>query len=143
MPIIFSTLTSPNTYTLYKESESNVSQQLGSVTINGGANSVNRKNLQTPRGVATTVTDEQLELLMGNEVFRLHKVNGFITIDAAKDARDADEVAAQMTGRDESAPLVDSDYEEGQAPIVNKDEAVEVAVVTPSTPAPRRTRGSN
>lgn len=140
MPIVFSTLTSANEYVLYKEGESNVSQRLGSVVINGGANNVNRKNLETPRGVATIVTDQQLELLMVNETFLLHKENGFISIDTAKDARDTDKAASGMEARDDSAPLTEGDYEEGKAPVVNKDDST-TAPVVPSTPAPRGRRG--
>lgn len=142
MPIVFSTLTSPNEYVTYKDGGArDVAQIAHRVVIKGGANNVDRRNLQTPRGVATEVTDNDLEHLMQNQVFQLHLKNGFITVDAAKDARDADQVATVMEGRDDSAPEVPQDFAEGQEPIVNKDESVEVPVVPP-TPAPRR-RGSN
>ena len=143
MPIVFSTLTRPNEYVTYKEGTAReISQVAHRVTIKGGANNVDKRNLLTPRGVATTISDEDLEHLMQNQVFQLHMKNGFITVDAAKDPRDADEVATVMEGRDDSAPEVPQDFAEGEEPIVNKDESVEVPVITPSTPAPRR-RGGN
>lgn len=138
MPVIFSTLTAANEYRFYKPGNDRSPAIVEhSVVIGGGANNVNRRNLITPRGVATTVSDEDLEYLKQNEVFQLHMKNGFITIDAAKDERDADKVAADMEGRSPDAPTVDADYEEGQEPFVNKDGDNPV-VVTEAAPTPRR-----
>lgn len=41
-------------------------------------------------------------MLESSHVFRLHKENGFITVEKYKE--DADLIAANMTGRDASAP---------------------------------------
>lgn len=84
------------------------------------------KHMVTPRGVVTEVTPEELAELRNNEVFKLHLSNGFLQISEAK--TDVEKAAADMTGRDQSAPIVEQD-EEMPAP------ATEIA------DAPRRGRG--
>lgn len=84
---VYSTLSNDNNY--------------DGVLIAGKAN-VATKNLITPMGVMTKVDDSTLKHLEGNHVFQLHKKNGFITVEKYKE--DADQVAADMTGRDSSAP---------------------------------------
>lgn len=73
----------------------------GSVLINGKANIAN-KNVITPLGVATRLTSAQLDEAKSFPVFELHAKNGFLAIEKFKE--DADLVAANMTGRDASAP---------------------------------------
>jgi hypothetical protein len=112
MPYIASTLTTDVLYTEYhtagKDGGSNTPAR--SVLIKGGAN-VTRKNLETPDGVITTVSDDDLELLKGNEIFQLHEKNGFIKV--LKSSTTGSKAAKDMTKKDESAPLVDSDYKKG------------------------------
>ena len=84
---VYSTLSNDNTY--------------GGVFIAGKANVAN-KNIVTPLGMATKVDDSALSVLESSHVFRLHKENGFITVETYKE--DADLIAANMTGRDASAP---------------------------------------
>ena len=76
------------------------------VHINGGAGVANER-LITPRGVVTEITEEQAQYLRENKVFQLHEENGFVQISAA--LVDGDIAAADMQGRDNSAPLVDED----------------------------------
>jgi hypothetical protein len=82
-----------------------------SVFIKGGAN-VADKRLLTPRGVVTKITEEDLAALeqsSGEEgVWATHKRNGFITTSTSKG--DPEVVAADMTTRDQAAPLVDEDF---------------------------------
>lgn len=85
-----------------------------SVTIGGGAGVAN-KRFVTPRGVITPVTREEAEFLEGHYLFQLHKANGYVQILDSKPS-DPDEVAADMTGRDNSAPIVPQDYKEDEAP---------------------------
>lgn len=84
---VYSTLSNDNKY--------------GSVLINGKANVAN-KNVITPLGVVTRITDAQLEECKSYPVFHKHKENGFLTVEKYKE--DADLVASDMTGRDASAP---------------------------------------
>ena len=75
--------------------------EAGTIRIAGKANVAN-SNIITPRGMATKVTAEQYAALQKNHVFALQKENGFLTAENHKE--DADKVAANMQGRDKSAP---------------------------------------
>lgn len=122
---IYSTLTADQIYTSYKTSPNGVPTATSKVLINGGANLMT-KHMVTPRGVVTEVTPEELAELRTNEVFKLHLSNGFLQISEAK--TDVEKAAADMTGRDQSAPIVEQD-EEMPVP------------ATESADAPRRGRG--
>lgn len=113
---IYSTLSNDQRYATYRTAERGVPQVASSVFIAGKAN-VTNKHFITPRGVATEVTAEQLAELRTNEVFKLHEKNGFVTVSEKK--QDAEKVAASMTGRDASAPLVEQDFAEDKAPVTN------------------------
>lgn len=138
MPLLFSTMTGAVTYTDWKLSPGGLSIAGASVTIKGGANVADRKTIITPRGIGTSVTDAELAFLETDPTFKMHKKNGFITIDSVADIRDADLAAADMEGRDDSAPDVEQDYlAEGQKPptVVNT-----VQIETPPPTGTRRTR---
>ena len=118
---VFSTLSNDQSYVSHEATPAGLQVEKGAILVKGGANVAN-KNIITPRGVATKVTAEQLEQLRANYVFQQHEKNGFITISDKKE--DADVVAADMKGRDESAPLVDQDFKkEEQAPKTNSRKA--------------------
>lgn len=108
MPFIYSTLSNDNVYVQYAEQKSNnlAPVAVGSIYIAGKANITN-KNLLTPKGVVTEVTEAQLKDLELSEVFNIHVKNGFITVDKSK--KDADKVAKDMTAKDKSAPLSEED----------------------------------
>lgn len=103
---VYSTLTSDQIYANYGPSANGVPMLISKILIKGGANLMT-KHLVTPHGVVTSVTAEELAELRKNEVFKLHEANGFLKISEAK--ADADEVAADMETRDQSAPLVQQD----------------------------------
>lgn len=100
---VYSTLTADQIYTDYRANPNGIPQAESKILIKGGANLMT-KHLVTPHGVVTEVTAEELAVLRKNEVFKLHEQNGFLTISESKG--DADEVAADMTTRDQSAPIV-------------------------------------
>ena len=78
------------------------------VTIKGGAGVAN-KNIITPLGVHTEITEAEKDLLLKNGVFRKHMDGGFVTIEQSKE--DPDHVATNMTqGPDPSAPLTPEDF---------------------------------
>lgn len=115
---IYSTLSSSMHYENHVPGGGDLPQVASSVFIQGGAN-IPDKFLRTPDGaVITPVSDEELTALEANEIFQLHKANGFIVVSDKK--HDAEAVAADMTTRDASAPLVDSDFVEGQQPVTAK-----------------------
>lgn len=117
MIYVYSTLSNDQIYTNYGASVNGVPKAAATVFIAGKAN-ITTKHFVTPAGVVTEVTEEQLAELKRNPMFQLHEQNGFITYDQKK--QDADKVAEIMTGRDESAPLVEQDFKEDEAPVVNK-----------------------
>ena len=100
---IFSTLASDVAYTNYAQGGADMPVDLPPVLIKGGAGVANDR-LITPRGVATEVTEAQCEYLRQNAVFQLHEKNGYILV--SESYADPDTVAADMTGRDNSAPIV-------------------------------------
>ncbi len=107
MPYIYSTLTADNTYVDYKQDPHNKTHQMaGSVTIKGGAN-LSSKNLITPLGMLTTVTEKELETLQANLAFKRHVRRGFIRVEQKE--QKIKKVAAGMTKRDKAAPRTPDD----------------------------------
>jgi len=110
---VFSTLSAPQLYQNWKEGAADLPVPAGDpVRIEGGANVASR-NLVTPRGVVTKVTEEQYAYLLENRHFCEHVENGFIEVKEANE--DADRVAANLEGKDKSAPLTPGDYPATQA----------------------------
>jgi len=103
---VYSTLSSDMRYATYAPGGADMQIEADAVFIAGKVNVADAR-LITPRGAVTTVTAEQLELLEANPVFRLHRENGFVSVSTA--AVDPEVAAADMAGRDKSAPLVDAD----------------------------------
>ena len=103
---VFSTLASDVAYTNHAQGGGDLPIDLPPVVIKGGAGIANER-IVTPRGVATEVTEEQVEYLRANQVFQLHEKNGFVMV--SESYADPDTVAADMTGRDISAPIVPQD----------------------------------
>lgn len=125
MPFVYSTLTNDNVYNDYTtDGEGNKfhPRLIKSILIKGGANRADKK-LVTPFGVVTNVSDEDLAILEKNEVFQTHVKNGYIKVQKSK--ADPEVVAADMQGRDESAPLVDADLVDN----ANEDETKAKIVV--------------
>ena len=114
---VFSTLTASNTYTKFVNGGGDLPTMERSVTIKGGSN-LPTKHMLTSIGYMTEVSDEDFSWLQENEVFKLHKKNGFITV--RDKPTDAEKVATDMETRDQSAPLVDADFTE-KPPIPNAD----------------------
>lgn len=103
---IFSTLACDVAYTNHVAGGGDMPIELAPVLIKGGAGVMNDRII-TPRGVSTAVTEEQVAYLRANEVFKLHEENGFVMV--SESYADPDIVAADMTGRDHSAPVVPQD----------------------------------
>lgn len=122
---VFSTLTASNTYVLYdgparahnKDGGIDLPTAQRFVTIAGGSNLPN-KHMLTSIGVMTEVSDEDYAWLQNDEIFKLHKKNGYLTVRDKPAA--AEKVAADMDTRDQSAPLVDADFAE-KPPIPNSE----------------------
>lgn len=105
---IYSTLSASTQYVTYRKNDSReMAIAEKRITIKGGAN-VASKNLITPRGVVTTVSDEDYAELMQNPVFLKHLEGHYIFCDPVK--ANANKVAEKnMEARDVSAPLTPDD----------------------------------
>ena len=119
MPYVFSTLTADQAYTIWEKGGGDLPVGRSICVIKGGANVAN-KHFVTRRGVATQVTDAQLEALNKCDAYLRHKKAGYITED--KQPVEVDRAVANMNPRDGSAPLTDKDFtKEGKpAPKVNR-----------------------
>lgn len=106
---VFSTLTASNTYTKTSTGAGDLPEVERAVTIKGGSN-LPSKHMLTSIGYMTEVPDEDFEWLVEHPVFKLHEKNGFITV--RDKPADAEKVATDMETRDQSAPLVDADFDE-------------------------------
>ena len=116
MPFVYSTLTCDNIYAGYDQrSDASAHNLVKKVLIKGGSN-VADKHFITKYGVMTEVSVEDLAFLQKDSIFQLHVKNGFITFRDRR-AADPEVVAADMEGRDESAPLVDEDFDEDTKPV--------------------------
>ena len=71
MPYIYSTLSADNDY----------STAAGVVTVYGRTGARQRGKIDTPRGVATQVTDDQMAALKGHPLFVAHEANGFLFVE--------------------------------------------------------------
>lgn len=103
---VYSTLSCDVTYQNHVSGANDMPVVVAEVRVMGGAGVANDR-LITPQGVATSITEQDAEALRNNPVFRLHEENGFVRIEAKK--IDIEKVVADMTARDESAPLISED----------------------------------
>lgn len=110
---VFSTLANDQKYQNWISGGNDIPSKGHSVLIKGGTGVANQR-LITPLGVMTEIEEVDLEELEKNQVFKMHKEKGFITVQRKK--AEAEKVAADMNLKDESAPLTDSDYKEDEAP---------------------------
>jgi len=110
MPYVYSTGSNNVDYCFYKKTN-DLPIIERRITILGGANVAN-KQVVTPMGVATQITDEELRLLEGDPkaqipphpVFKMHMDAGFLKVDKKK--LDIEKVIAKdMKLRDGSSPL--------------------------------------
>jgi hypothetical protein len=127
---VYSTLSSDVLYQNHAPGGADLPIVVSEVLIKGGAGVANDR-LITPRGVATEVTEQQAEALRANPVFQMHEKNGFVQI---SDARvDADVAAADMAGRDNSAPIVPEDLPSDSKPMGSEQLEAPAAPTKPAT----------
>lgn len=104
---VYSTLAADTTYKEWIKT-SDLHVEARSVTIKGGTGVANDR-IVTPLGVRTEIDAGLIEVLENNEIFKLHKANGFVVIEDV--AEDPEKVAASMKTVDKSAPLTDASFE--------------------------------
>jgi hypothetical protein len=116
---VYSTATNSGTYVEYEQNSGHdislpkkwPNGKPMQVTIKGG-HGVANKHFFTPKGVVTSVTDDEMEMLLNNPAFKRHMDRGFITYDKKNIA--PEKKAANMADKDGSAPLTPSDYVESE-----------------------------
>ncbi len=120
MPQVASTLSSDVKYILYqpksKDAPGGSNTPVTHVLIRGGHGVAHRQphgGLETPNGMLTTVTEEQLELLKKDEVFQTHQKHGYIRIIETARKVEASKVVKDLEGTEPSSPLTDADFKEG------------------------------
>ena len=121
MPVVYSSGTADNFFPVWKNHPRKATYDKG-VLIKGGANSQDKKTMITPRGAATVVSAEELELLKADPAFQGFVERGFMSVDEkGKHTYDADEKGADMP-KDKSAQDTDADYKAmgKKAPIEEK-----------------------
>lgn len=109
---VYSKLANDQRYNTFKEGGADLKLLESSVLIRGKAGLAN-KNLITPQGVVTSITEAELDRLKNNPVFNAHKDNGFIIV--SEQSASADDVAeSSLTPNDDpSAPLTPDKYVKG------------------------------
>lgn len=108
--LVLSTLTSPQDYTFYKQNgEDGINQVTDTIHINGMSN-VASKDLITPHGVVTSLTDAQVEKLRTHPVFQTHVNNGFVKILMNSSSSAQEKAKDDMEKEDKSAPLTPKKY---------------------------------
>lgn len=103
MPHVISTATSGVDFTLYAMGKDQ-HKPVKKISIAGGSNVAN-KHLVTPMGVATEVSEDDLQELLSLQIFQRQMDRGFFRVVNSK--RDPEQVITStgMETADESAPL--------------------------------------
>ena len=93
-----------------------------SVIIKGGVGVIDKKTFETPNGVITEVTKEELEFLKTQSLFNEKVENGSYEI--VEGEKKASEKAKKRTKKDKGAQLTAKDFEEAgmTPPIVGAEE---------------------
>lgn len=114
MPFIYSTLTCSNSFVIYapKTDPKALSRIVKRIEIKGGHGMKNPKGMDTPRGVVTKITNEELELLLQNISFNRQVKAGFLAIDDKN--VDTDKKVTDMAQKDGSAPMTPKDFDKAE-----------------------------
>lgn len=107
-------------YAFYAQGPNGIHIVKDIISIEGGADVINKRNLITPDGVVTEVSSDKLEKLKTHSLFKQHIKDGFIKIcDSEKSANNSGRELAQ----DSSKQLTPKDYRNGgkKAPKTEKN----------------------
>ena len=112
---IYSTLSNDQKYTLWKVSTDGAPHTaIGSVLVHGRANVMNDKTFDTPRGVMTHVTGDQLQQLCNSGSFVRHYKTGYLTVERVRE--NPEKVAQDLVPKDKSAQLEPEDFDNVHVP---------------------------
>lgn len=121
MPFVISKLANDNKYPINESHEKNkeaakqskILPRVKMLIIKGGSG-VMGKNLITPDGVSTEVTQEEVEMLKKNTAFMRQMKRGYLKI--MNEKMDATKAASDLEGRDKSDQMVEQDFEPDKEP---------------------------
>lgn len=113
MNYVYSTLATNMGYTHYEPGADKgaLPREIKTIHIKGGASVAQKSgssDVWTPLGFATQISDDDLGLLEQNEVFALHKKNGYIKVE--KKNKEVEKAVADMNRVDNSSPKVEADF---------------------------------
>lgn len=108
---IYSTLAADNVFAAHEHGGGDMPVPVPGILICGGTGVMagGQGALITPRGVATRVTESELERLVGDPTFKLIEANGFLEISDVEAPAEA--VAANMRQDDAGRQLEPGDFE--------------------------------
>ena len=110
MKYVLSKLTCDQNYAIYAPAVAgSFPRVIKEVLIKGGANVAN-KNLVTPDGVLTEVSDEDYEALQTVYVFQQHVKGGLIKVISSSKEKEQEKAKKDMSEGDGSAPLTPKSY---------------------------------
>ena len=110
MGFITSKMAAGVTYAFYTLGANKINSITDEITVNGGADVINKRSLMTPSGVVTELTDEQIDKLKTHPLFQEHLKNGAVAIvNTEKDAKKAEKDLEE----DKSSQIKPEDYEKG------------------------------
>lgn len=115
---VYSTLGQDNVYTGYRSTH-DLPVAESRIVIYGGTGVIN-KNLITPHGILTSISDEDYEILKKNHDFNRHVENGFIVVQ--KQQEKVEKVVKSMQPKDGSAQLTPEDFKKSDNPIMIEGE---------------------
>jgi len=105
---VFSSLANPQRFIQYASGGADIPVPMGDGILIAGGTGVANRNLITPLGVMTEVSDEDAAYLAKVPAFQAHVKAGHITIE--KKRADPEKVAAGMNMRDGGAPKTPADF---------------------------------
>lgn len=109
MPYIYSSLSNDNVFHVY-DNHPRVATPKASILIKGKANVQDRTTFQTPRGMATKVSDDELKLLQTIPQFQRKLKAGFFEIDEKATHEHGAESAGVNMPKDKSAQDTEESY---------------------------------
>lgn len=124
---VLSKLANTQCYTKWAKGSNSINTIVEKIEIKGGADVINKKTLDTPSGVVTIITKEQLEILKENPDFMAHVEKGFISYHEEKITEEVKEEKAAKMPKDNSRQKTKKDYKKskGKAKPVKKNDEEE------------------
>lgn len=111
---VYSTLAASTAYVFWTESEGGQKVEKHRITVKGGSGVAN-KNLITPIGVATRISEEDAKLLAEHPLFKRHQQKRFVRIEPIEKDPEKVVTSGGLVTRDISSPLQPGDFKPNEA----------------------------